>query len=50
MKGMGFKAAAKSISHKEGKPMKAAMAILASGTRKASPMARKMNPNLDKVK
>ena len=47
---MGFKAAASNIAHKEGKPMKAAMAILASGTRKAGAAARKANPNLNKVK
>lgn len=48
-KGMGFKAASKSISSKEGVPMKNAMAILASGTRKASGKAVKANPNLMKV-
>jgi len=49
-KGMGFKAAAKSIEKKEGVSAKSAGAILASSTRKASPMAKKKNPNLKKVK
>jgi hypothetical protein len=49
-KGMGFKAASTSIAKKEGVPMKNAMAILASGTRKAGSAARKANPNLNKVK
>ena len=49
-KGMGFRAAAESISKKEGVPMKNAGAILASATRKASPAAKKRNPNLKKVK
>jgi len=48
-KGMGFAAAAKSIAKKEGVPMKNAGAILASATRKASPAAKKANPNLKKV-
>jgi len=46
----GFKNVAEGISKKEGMPMKNAMAVLASGTRKASPAARKANPNLNKVK
>jgi len=49
-KGMGFAAAQKSIAKKEGVPMKNAGAILASATRKASPAAKKKNPNLKKVK
>lgn len=49
-KGMGFKAAQKSIAKKEGIPMKNAGAILASATRKASAKAKKANPNLKKVK
>ena len=49
-KGKGFQAAAKSISSKEGMPMKNAMAVLASGTRKAGKAARKANPNLAKVR
>ena len=49
-KGMGFKAAQKQIAQKSGGPMKNAGAILASATRKASPAAKKANPNLKKVK
>lgn len=49
-KGMGFKAAQKSIAKREGVPMKNAGAILASVTRKASPKAKKVNPNLKKVR
>jgi len=49
-KGMGFKAAQKDISKKQGIPMKNAGAILAAGARKASPAAKKANPNLAKVK
>jgi len=48
-KGMGFKAAQKSIAKKQGVPMKNAGAILAAGARKASPAAVKANPNLKKV-
>ena len=48
-KGMGFKAAQKSIAKQEGVPMKNAGAILAAGARKASPAAKKANPNLKKV-
>lgn len=49
-KGMGFKAAQKSIAKKENVSMKDAGAILASSTRKASAKAKKANPNLKKVK
>jgi hypothetical protein len=49
-KGMGFKAAASNIQKKEGVSKKAAGAILASATRKASPSAKSKNPNLKKVK
>lgn len=49
-KGMGFKAAQASIAKKEGISSKSAGAILASSTRKASPAAKKANPNLKKVK
>jgi len=49
-KGMGFKAAQKNIAKKQGIPMERAGAILAAGTRKASPAAKKKNPNLKKVK
>ena len=48
-KGMGFKAAQRSIAKKQGIPMKNAGAILAAGARKASPAAKKANPNLKKV-
>lgn len=50
---MGFKAAQKKIAKKSGTSktsMKEAGAILASSTRKASPEAKKKNPNLKKVK
>lgn len=49
-KGMGFKAAQRSIARKGGYSMKAAGAILASSSRKASPAAKRKNPNLKKVK
>lgn len=49
-KGMGFKAAQKQIAAKQDIPMKNAGAILAAGARKASPAAKKANPNLKKVK
>jgi hypothetical protein len=49
-KGMGFKKAANSIAKKEGVSQKAAGAILASSTRKASPAAKAANKNLKKVK
>ena len=48
-KGMGFAAAQKSIAKKSGVSMESAVAILASSTRKASPAAKKANPNLKKV-
>ena len=48
-KGMGFKAAQKSIAKKSGVSMERAGAILASGARKASKKAIKANPNLKKV-
>lgn len=48
-KGMGFKAAAKNISSKQGIPMKNADAILASSARNASKAAKKANPNLNNV-
>lgn len=47
-KGMGFKAAASKIAAKEGVSPDRARAILAAGTRKASPAAHKANPNLKK--
>lgn len=46
----GFKAVQKSIARKEGVSMKAAGAILASSTRKASPAAKRANPRLKRVK
>ncbi len=50
-KGMGFKAAAKSIQKKEGVSAKSAGAILASSTRRAvANGAAKKNKNLLKVK
>lgn len=48
-KGMGFKAAAKSIAKKQGIGMERAGAILAAGARKATPAAKAKNPNLKKV-
>ena len=48
-KGMGFKAAQKQIASRQGISMERAGAILASGARKASPAAKKRNPNLKKV-
>jgi hypothetical protein len=46
----GFKAVAQSIESKEGVSKERADAILASSTRKASPAAKRANPNLNKVK
>jgi hypothetical protein len=46
----GFKAAQASIAKKQGISKQAAGAILASSTRKASPAAKRKNPNLKKVK
>lgn len=46
----GFKAVQKKIASKQGVSMKAAGAILASSSRKASPAAKKKNPMLKKVK
>jgi len=48
-KGMGFKAAQKGIAAKQGISMDRAGAILAAGARKASPAAKRANPNLLKV-
>lgn len=48
-KGMGFDAAARSVAKREGVPMDRARAIIASGARKASPAAKKANPNLKNV-
>jgi hypothetical protein len=49
-KGMGFKKAQSQIAKKQGISMKSAGAILAAGARKASPAAKRKNPNLKKVK
>ena len=49
-KGMGFKAAEKSIEKKEGLSKNSAGAILAAGARNASKAAKKSNGNLKKVK
>lgn len=46
----GFKSVQKSIARKEGVSMKAAGAILASSSRKASPAAKRANPRLKRVK
>lgn len=46
----GFKSVQKSIARKQGVSMKAAGAILASSTRKASSSAKKANPRLKRVK
>lgn len=48
-KGMGFQAAAGRIAAKEGVSPDRARAILAAGTRKASPAAKRANPNLKNV-
>lgn len=48
-KGMGFQSAASKIAAKEGVSPDRARAILAAGTRKASPAAKRANPNLKKV-
>jgi hypothetical protein len=49
-KGMGFAAASKQVAAKQGVSQDRAGAILAAGARKASPAAKKANPNLSKVK
>lgn len=46
----GFKSVQRTIARKQGVSMKQAGAILASSTRKASPAAKRANPNLRKVK
>ncbi len=45
-----FKKIQSKIAKKEGVPSKRAGAILASASRKASPTAKRKNPNLLKVK
>lgn len=47
---MSFSAVQSKIAKKEGISKKRAGAILASASRKASPAAKKKNPNLKKVK
>jgi len=49
-KGTGFKAAQSQIAKRQGISKDRAGAILAASTRKASPAAKKRNPNLEKVK
>ena len=46
----GFKNVANKIARKQGISKRAASAILASSTRKASASAKRKNPNLKKVK
>ena len=46
----GFKAVQAKIAAKSGVSSKAAGAILASSTRKASPAAKRKNPRLKRVK
>lgn len=46
---MGFKAAQSQIAKRQGISSARAGAILAAGARKASPAAKKKNPNLLKV-
>lgn len=46
----GFKAVQSKIASKQGVSKKAAGAILAAATRKASPAAKRANPALKKVK
>lgn len=46
----GFKSVQKRIAAQQGVSEEKAGAILASSTRKASPAAKKANPNLAKVK
>ena len=49
-KGMEFKAAQNQIAKRQGVSKKQAGAILASATRKASPAAKRRNPNLKRGK
>lgn len=46
----GFEANARKIAQKQGVSLKRARAILAAGTRKASPAAKRRNPRLKRVK
>lgn len=47
---MSFKSVQNNIAKKDGVSKKAAGAILASASRKASPSAKRKNPKLKKVK
>ena len=47
---MSFKSVQKSIAKKSGVSKKAAGAILANASRKASPAAKRKNPKLKRVK
>lgn len=47
---MSFKSVQSKIAKKDGVSKKAAGAILADASRKASPAAKKKNPKLNKVK
>lgn len=47
---MSFKSEQAKIANKQGISKKRAGAILAAGARKASPAAKRKNPNLKKVK
>jgi hypothetical protein len=49
-KGMGFKAAAASVQKREGVSKESADRIIAAGARNASAKAKKVNPNLKRVK
>lgn len=46
----GFENVARSIAQRQGVSMDRARAMLAAGTRRASPAARKANPRLNRVK
>jgi hypothetical protein len=46
----GFKAVASGIAKRQGVSKKAASRMLAAGTRRAGPAARKANPRLNRVK
>ena len=46
----GFENVARGIARRQGVSMERARAILAAGTRRASPAARRANPRLNRVK
>jgi hypothetical protein len=46
---MSFKSVAKKMAAKQGVPIANANAMLAASTRRASPAAKRKNPNLRKV-